>query len=203
MRRDVRGFTLIEVLVALAIFGVMAAIAYTALNLTLNNTAALTERMDRLQAIQRTMRYLGNDFSMAAPRPVRNELGDGYDPAVSVASSNDYALAITHGGWRNPAGLPRSTLQRSVYFLDEDKLMRSYYTVLDTTYSNNVVTTEILDGVTAIEFRLLTDNGDFVDTWPPRGSGGLQGLLLRPRAVEIILTLDGEGEIRRIIEVAS
>jgi general secretion pathway protein J len=48
-----RGFTLIEVLVALAIFGVMSALAYMTLGQTLNNSDMLNERMDRLQAIQR------------------------------------------------------------------------------------------------------------------------------------------------------
>jgi general secretion pathway protein J len=47
-----RGFTLIEVLVALAIFGVMSALAYMTLGQTLNNSDMLNERMDRLQAIQ-------------------------------------------------------------------------------------------------------------------------------------------------------
>ena len=44
-----RGFTLIEVLVALAIFGVLAALAQMTLGQTLSNSAMLNERMDRLQ----------------------------------------------------------------------------------------------------------------------------------------------------------
>ena len=39
--------------------------------------------------------------------------------------------------------------------------------------------------------------------WPPQGAQGPAGERLRPRAVEIVLTLEGEGEIRRFIEVAS
>lgn len=203
MTRHSRGFTLIEVLVALAIFGVMAAIAYTALGLTLSNAEMLGDRMDRLQSIQRTMRYLGNDLSMAAPRPVRDELGDGFIPAVSVTAANEYALAVTHGGWANPAGLPRSTQQRSVYVLDEDRLLRVYYTVLDGTYSNAPISTEILDGVIALEFRLIQDNGEVTTEWPPVGASGPAAFTMRPRAVEIILTLENEGELRRIIEVAT
>jgi len=201
-RRAAQGFTLIEVLVAIAIFGVLTMLAYMSLGQTLANADMLTARMDRLQAIQRTMRYLANDLSAAAPRPVRNELGDSYMPAVMVSAANDFALAVTHGGWSNPAGLPRSTQQRSVYLLDDGKLFRVYYNVLDSTYSNNAISTEILDGVKALEFRLIQDNGEASSQWPPLGAGGV-GERLRPRAVEIILTLEGEGEIRRLIEVAS
>ena len=201
-RRD-GGFTLIEVLVAMAVFGVLTALAYLSLGQTLNNAELLTERMDRLQAIQRTMRYLGNDLAAAAPRPVRSELGDTYLPAVMVSATNDFALAVTHGGWSNPAGLPRSTQQRSVYLLEEDKLFRVYYTVLDTTYTNDAISTQILDGVESLEFRLIQDNGDTTSEWPPPSIQGTAAERMRPRAVEIVLTLEGEGEIRRIIEVAS
>ena len=89
------GFTLIEVLVAMAIFGVLTILAYMALAQTLANSEMLTDRMDRLQAIQRTMRYLGNDLTAAAPRPVRDELGVTYLPAVMVSRANDFALAVT------------------------------------------------------------------------------------------------------------
>ena len=187
----------------MAIFGVLTLLAYLSLSQTLANADLLTNRMDRLQAVQRTMRYLSNDFSSAVPRPVRNELGDGYLPAVMVSAANDFALAISHGSWSNPAGLPRSTQQRTVYLLDEDRLLRVYYVVLDSSYSNEAITTEILDGVESLEFRLLQDNGEYAGQWPPVGMQGLPALLGRPRAVEIILTLENEGEIRRIVEVAS
>lgn len=197
------GFTLIEVLVAMAIFGVLTLLAYMAVGQTLSNADMLTSRMDRLQAIQRTMRYLGNDLASASPRPVRSELGDTYLPAMMVSAANDFALAVTHGGWTNPAGLPRSTQQRSVYLLEDGKLFRVYYPVLDATYSNDAISTEILDGVEQLEFRLVQDNGQTTNQWPPSGAEGAGGEHLRPRAVEIILTLEDEGEIRRIIEVAT
>jgi len=201
--RQAKGFTLIEVLVSMAVFAVMTILAYMSLGQTLANADMLTERMDRLQAIQRTIRYLSNDLTAASPRPVRNELGQGYSPAIMVSAANDFALAVTHGGWTNPAGLPRSTQQRSVYLLEDGKLFRVYYNVLDATYSSDAISTEILDGVESLEFRLVQDNGEETNQWPPLGAQGTRAETMRPRAVEIILILEGEGEIRRIIEVAS
>ena len=71
MRCRTRGFMLIEVLVALAVFGVMTVLAYQALGQSLSNAEMLTERLDRIQAIQRTMSLLGRDLTQAVPRPVR------------------------------------------------------------------------------------------------------------------------------------
>jgi general secretion pathway protein J len=202
-RRHSGGFTLIEVLVAMAIFGVLTVLAYMSLAQTFQSADILNARMDRLQSIQRTIRYLSNDLATASPRPVRSDIGDTYMPAVMVSAANDFALAVTHGGWPNPAGLPRSTQQRSVYLLEDGKLFRVYYNVLDSTYASNAISTEILDGVESLEFRLIQDNSEVTNQWPPDGAQGADADRMRPRAVEIILTLENEGEIRRIIEVAS
>ena len=202
-RRQSGGFTLIEVLVAMAIFGVLTILAYMSLAQTFQSADILNARMDRLQSIQRTIRYLSNDLASASPRPVRSDVGDTYMPAVMVSAANDFALAVTHGGWPNPAGLPRSTQQRSVYLLEDGKLFRVYYNVLDSTYASNAISTEILDGVESLEFRLMQDNSEVTNQWPPDGAQGRGADRMRPRAVEIILTLENEGEIRRIIEVAS
>jgi len=197
-----KAFTLIEVLVAFAIFGILAAFAYGALSQTLLSAEILGERMDRLQAIQKSIRYLSQDFLQLAPRPVRQELGDSFDPALQTDFSSEFALELTHGGWSNPVALPRGTLQRSAYRLEDDELVRYYWTVLDRTLSNEAIGVTILDGVESLLFRYLLDSGDWIEQWPPPTLPGPLGLRQRPRAVEIVLTLQDEGEIRRIIEIA-
>ncbi|MCZ6808924.1 MAG: type II secretion system minor pseudopilin GspJ [Proteobacteria bacterium] len=197
-----KAFTLIEVLVAFAIFGILAAFAYGALSQTLLSAEILGERMDRLQAIQKSVRYLSHDFLQLAPRPVRQELGDSFDPALLTDFSSEFALELTHGGWSNPVALPRGTLQRSAYRLEDDELVRYYWTVLDRTLSNEAIGVTILDGVESLLFRYLLDSGDWIEQWPPPTLPGPLGLRQRPRAVEIVLTLQDEGEIRRIIEIA-
>lgn len=197
-----RAFTLIEVLVSLAIFGILATFAYAALSQTILSSELLNERMDRLQAIQRAVGYLSQDFLQLAPRPVRQELGDSFEPALLADAGTDFTLALTHGGWSNPAALPRGTLQRSAYRIEDNKLVRYYWTVLDRTLSNEPVVVTLLDGVVSLSFRFLLDSGDWVEQWPTPAMPGPLGYRQRPRAVEFVLTLEDEGEIRRLIEVA-
>ncbi len=197
-----KAFTLIEVLVALAIFAILAALAYGTLGQTLLSAEVLNERMDRLQAIQKTVRHLSQDFLQLAPRPVRLELGDSMGPALQTDLRSEFALELTHGGWSNPVSLPRGTLQRSAYRLEDDELVRYYWTVLDRTLSNEPIAVTILDGVESILFRYLLDSGDWIDQWPPPSAPGPLGFRQRPRAVEFTLTLQDAGEIRRIIEIA-
>jgi len=197
-----KAFTLIEVLVALAIFGILAAFAYGALSQTMLSAEMLNERMDRLQAIQKTIRHLSQDFLQLAPRPVRQELGDSLEPALQTGFQSEFALELTHGGWSNPAALPRGTLQRAAYRLEDDELVRYYWTVLDRTLSNEAISVTILDGVESLLFRYLLDSGDWIEQWPPPTVPGPLGFRQRPRAVEIVLTLQDEGEIRRVLEIA-
>jgi len=197
-----RGFTLIEVLVALAVFGIMSMIAYSALGTTLSNADFLANRMDRIQSIQRAIRYLSTDLMQAAPRPIRSEVGDDFQPALVSTLSSDYLLELTHGGWGNPAGLPRGTQQRVAYRLEEDKLVRYHWNVLDRTYANEPFAIELLDGVESLYFRYIDATGEVSEVWPPQLQAGAIGLRSRPRAVELILTLADQGEIHRLLEVA-
>jgi len=201
-RQSSGGFTLVEVLVALAVFGVLSAMAYMALGQTLSNADLLTERMERLQAIQRTMRYLDSDLAQTVPRPVRDILGEGFEPAIRTSLASEFALEVTHGGWSNPAGLPRGTLQRSAYRIEDGELIRYHWRVLDRTVNNEPIQTVLLDGVESIVFRYMTVDGEPSEQWPPVNVSGPGGFRLRPRAVEIVLTLADEGEIRRLVEVA-
>jgi general secretion pathway protein J len=198
----IRAFTLIEVLVSVAIFAILAALAYGTLSRTLSGADMLTVRMERLSAIQRTVRYLSDDFMQLAPRPVRDELGDGFLASLRTGFESNFAVELTRAGWSNPAGLPRSTLQRVAYRLEEGELLRYHWSVLDRTLSNEPVAHALLDGIESLEFRFMQDNGEWTAEWPPLAQAGPAALRMRPRAVEILLTLNDDGEISRLIEIA-
>lgn len=202
IRMRQQAFTLIEIMVAVAIFAVMSVMAWGALGRSLTDAEMLTDRMDRLQAVQRTVRFLVTDISQTAPRSVRNEIGDTQLPAILSSLSANYALELTHGGWNNPAGLPRGSQQRSAYRLEEDELVRYHWNVLDRTYSNEPVATILLDDVESLFFLFYDDNGTSSETWPPQTSVGASSARIRPRAVEMVLSLNDIGEITRLVEVA-
>ena len=196
-----RGMTLIELLVAVFAFAVLATLAYSALGQMLNNSDVLTSRMQRVQEVQFAMRYLESDLLQVAPRPVRDELGEQRRFALLSDLSSQFALELTRTGWTNPAGLPRSTMQRLAYQLIDGELVRYHWYVLDRTFSNEPVQTALLTDVDAILFRFLLPGGEWTETWPPLNATTVNPQS-RPRAVEIRLTLADEGEITRIVEMA-
>ena len=194
------AFTLIEVLVALAIFGVLSTLAYLSLAQTLNNAEMLSERMDRLQAIQRTMTSLTTELTQATLRPIRADLGQ-YEPALRSSFGGDFALELTHNGWPNSAGVPRSTQRRAAYRIEDDELVRYHWNVLDRTANNVPVATVLLDELDSLTFRFLQFNDEWVDQWPPLAAGAASNSHVLPRAVEITLVLPDEGELTRVVEI--
>jgi general secretion pathway protein J len=204
-----RGFTLLELLVAMFIAAVMFAIGYGAINQAVNNNGALTEQQTRLKEVQTAMRTLEQDLVQLAPRPVRQSLGDGYLPAlIGQADPNTQPiLQLTRGGWNNPSGVQRPGLQRVAYFLEKNTLRREYWTVLDPTLTNTTQKRDLLTHVKAVTFRFMDVSRTWQTQWPPTGvAGGLaQETTLRSRPIAIEITLETEdwGKLVRIIEVAA
>lgn len=198
-RRLQSGFTLLEVLVAMAIFSIVAYMAYGGLDAVLRQQQVLEASANRLRAVQFAVRQLSTDFGQIQPRSVREELGEGWKPAL-VADGRDLDSAeLTRAGWSNPLGRHRSTLQRVAYRVEDGVLIRSYWPVLDRLLEQEGFESELLDGVESFELRFLDARGEWVDQWPASDLADDTPLL--PRAVEIVLLLDDWGEISRIMEI--
>ena len=119
------GFTLLELMVALFIAALMFAMGYAAINQGLTGHDSLKEQQAHLLQLQTTVRLLEQDFVQAAPRPVRQPVGDGAQSAmVGGTPGTQPVVALTRAGWSNPAGLQRPGLQRVAYFLENNTLRR-------------------------------------------------------------------------------
>lgn len=198
------GFTLMEILVAIAIFaivGVMALSGYTELQ---KQTEYQQKRLERVHEVQRAVQVIAQDLMQIEPRAIREPIGDQHIPAFIAGDSVEYKIEFTRAGWTNTAGLPRPTLQRVAYRVDADgALWRDHWRVLDRTQTSEPVRVRLLTGVSTTTFRFMDASRQWVERWPVlEGQNPLEVDRLRPAAVEFTIELEDWGEIRRIVEVS-
>jgi general secretion pathway protein J len=106
-------------------------------------------------------------------------------------------LAVTRGGWPNPAGLPRSTLARVEWLLDDRQLLRQTRARPDAPDQVEPVRRRVLERVDAVDLRFQDAEGEWSPRWPPLNAPDSAAML--PRAVEVTLELADWGEVRRLV----
>ena len=204
-QRIQRGFTLMEILIAIAIFTIIGVMALSGYNELSAQGAIATKSTARVRQVQGAVSRLVQDFEQLEPRPVREPLGQSMEPAVEAKMGTTPLVMFSRAGWSNPAGVQHSTLLRVAYRLENGKLFRDYWVVMDRTQTLEPVSTELLSGVKSANLRFMDMNRQWNEQWPPPGfiAAGPAALPnLRPVAVEINLELEDWGKIKRIVEVA-
>jgi len=206
-RHSHRGFTLLELLVAIAIFTIVGAMAMGGLHQLVRQREAAAATMERIRNLQRCVVRMSQDFEQLAARPIRDATSSADIPALFISNNGTDIVEFTHAGWSNPTGINRSTLQRVRYRLVDNKLYRDYWTVMDRTLASTAVPVQLLDKVSAVKLRYMSTSREWSSNWPPTQGGnaipgqGASAARNLPIAVEITISLQDWGDLRRVIEV--
>ncbi|MHA7833429.1 MAG: type II secretion system minor pseudopilin GspJ [Algiphilus sp.] len=189
------GFTLLELVVVLAVFSIVAVMAYGGLNNVLRTRVAIEDNLERVRQLQRSYLRLREDFLQIQPRTIRDEFGD---PRSAVRGQPEEGVYLVSGGWRNPAGHPRSNMQRVRWHLQNDALVRSHFRHLDRAPNSQPETLVVLEGVTQLTVRYLARDREWYAQWPQAlgSSPDLQASAEAPLAIEVTLETEAWGELR-------
>lgn len=190
---SMRGFTLVEMLVAIAIFAVASALAYGGLTTLVDARAQVDARNTRLGELQFAVGLIERDLRSIAERPVRENDG-GERPALDGQPAS---IELTRFGAANSLGQVRAELERVGYRVEDGTLQRRRYAVLDRAPSSLPDDADLLDDITRFELRYRAADGRELRQWPPP-RGDADGM---PLAVEVRIAGEDFGEIRRLLEL--
>ncbi len=197
-KREEKGFTLLELVIAISIFSIISLLAYSGLTQVTSTTYILEQRSEQLEALQRALFLFNKDLQQLTNRGIRDEFGEKKKPVI--IEDGGY-LEFTRSGWRNPLGKPRSFLQRVAYRLEDGTLYRDYWQVLDRAQDSKPLTTPLISDVEEIRVEVLNKDNEWEVTWPPYQAfpDPKNPEPVLPVALRITLELKGLGKIWRTV----
>ena len=204
------GFTLIEVLLAMAITALVAVMGYAGLSAAISAASRHGEMVQRLGDVQTAVSWIVRDLRQSVDRPIIDARDELRPAIIGGSDDNEELLELTHSGWDNPRGQRRSALQRVHYRLDADgNLWRNHWIVLDRIDDeDHLQQVKLLSGVQSFKAKFLDGKaanakqaalgGEWVEQWP-----ATKGDTLLPLAVEFDIDIDGIGVVHRVVGLAN
>ena len=174
MNSRIKGFTLLEILIALTIFSIMAVIASTVLYSVFNARDRTTQHAIRLSELQITMVLMERDITQMLKRPL-------------VLNKN--TIEFTRGGLINPLGYEKkSSLTRVMYQLTNTTLVRISHPFRLSLNEPSLKNDEepLLTKVKQLSFKYIDNRFQTHDEWLTKNL---------PQAIRVTLTLEDWGEI--------
>ncbi|MFN3857633.1 MAG: type II secretion system minor pseudopilin GspJ [Caulobacter sp.] len=191
MRRA--GFTLVEMLTALMIFGILTAAGAAVMGGTLTSQRAVKSRVEQFSDFQRLRAVIRTDLGQAAGRLTRDATGQqalasfiGGDP---WGGQPDRLLVLVRRGWENPDQAGRASMQYVEYRLVEGRLERRARPALDGAPLGPPLV--LVEGVRQARVAFL-----YRGAWQASWKGVPETAL--PQAVRLELSLDGVGQVTQL-----
>lgn len=156
------GFTLLEILIAIAIFAVISLSSFTIFNTVLDSDESSRTRNERLNQLNRAFIIIERDFLQLARRSVRL---NGEAPIKGFVhtdqkglSTDTQAIGFVRGGWTNPSLLlPRSDMQSVAYKVEDNTLQRLHFNFVDVVVGQEPKIRPLITNVNGVEFEFYTD----------------------------------------------
>lgn len=196
-REGARGFTLVEMMLAIVIFSLLSISALMIFKGVLRNSEITQRKSTQMVQLQRTLTVIERDFTHALTRTPAGLAGQPGIPEFVARGAaegvGDYRVMMIRNYWHNPgARLPRSTLERVEYRFQKGVLERLSFPTLNSPASA-VRSVTLLSDVLQFQLRFYYQ-GEWLTAW--HASTWL------PQTIEITVETRSFGVVRRIVQLS-
>lgn len=196
--RRQRGYTLIEILIALSIFAILATISSSTLYYAFNTKARVTEQADKLNNLQQAILLIERDTQQIQLRSVRGS--DMTESSIFVGQPQK--IEFTRAGYANPkAAEKQSILKRIGLLCQGNKLIRRTWTNLDGADQKAYRDLILINKLTTCEFSFFNQNLQTLNEWHPNAVQQNQRPEPLPMAIQMNLTLENWGNINYLFVI--
>ena len=181
------GFTLVELLVAIAIFAVLSALGWKVFDYLIKIKERNTQHEQRLGQLQEAYQQVLRDTVQIVP--ITANVAGRVQPAVMLQNGQ---LTFSKTGVTDPLmqGIPPEERVEYIYKADEKKLYRYKYKNLNQTGNDQPETSVLLDSVDQFQIMLLNPNE--MAQWPEvaLSENDVTQTKILPRGLKINLTVN-------------
>ncbi len=219
--RQLQGFTLLEVMIALVITALIAAMAFESLDAADEGATRTNEVLAEINRLDRAWQLIAADLRhIIPPAPAdRNTVFQADSLGSSGENADQLVLLFKRRGWVNFSNLPRSDLQMVSYRVEDGKLWRDFAPERNLELSDIDLEDEdgfhqlLLEDVEDLQLRLLHQGAigakgksalegsefsdDWLQKWPDDTYQGASAQDL-PLAIEITIEIKGVGSSVRL-----
>lgn len=195
IKANERGFTMVEMLVALAIFSMISVAGVALLQSAASSQLVVKERLSDLSETARAIAVMESDLAQAIARPVRTN-ATTTTPAFSANGLGvaGQIFALTRAGQANLDDAPKPELQHVAYALENGALKRISWSMLD---GGKAQPTILLKDVASVTARFRDAEGNWRSDWDASDP------LALPRALELELTQNRAAPVRLLFLVGT
>jgi general secretion pathway protein J len=197
--KKLKGFTLIEILIALSIFAILATITSSTLYYAFNTRTRVNAQADQMSKLQLAISIVQQDILQIAERAIR-----GNDMRLfPVFIGQAHYVEFTRDGLTNPQSREkRSTLKRVAFACEEGKLIHRTWQSLDAMNRNEYQEKILIDNITECHFNYINQTLQTLTEWREGAVDQNQRAETLPKAIQINLTIKDWGEMNLLFIIA-
>ena len=190
--KTTQGYTLIEIMVALAVFAILSAMTASTMQHAFSTKEHVAAQANQLGTLQLAITLMSKDTEQVIDRPIMGNEMRSFPPFVGES----HYLEMTRGGLLNPNGLEhRSTLKRIAYLCQNKNLIRRSWDSLDTPERDQYHDIVILDQLNACHFSYIAANKQTLNEWHNYAVQQNQKKENLPSAIQLNVSLKKWGQM--------
>jgi general secretion pathway protein J len=196
--RSELGYTLIEILIAVSVFAILATMTSSSMYYAFNTKARLAEQAERLTALELAFILIERDTKQILLRNVRSNEMQSFPGFVGESQY----LELTRAGFANPnSAEKRSILKRVAIFCQNKNLMRRSWASLDTPDRKAYQDMILIKDLTHCRFSYLNQNLQTLSEWRANALQQNQQSEPLPKAIQFNLTLKDWGNLNYLFVI--